>query len=290
MTVSRTVLVAAGTLGLCMLSYFAGAAQAREQVASASPQPLRVSESARPAERDRTETTQKARDDDPAAAPSLPPACPKPLPTARLHPSETIVAAADALPDLLREWDRGVAESLFDEDVDLDAIEAQLAWMRDKVGQCGAAAPMNSGTESSARFVFVCERGVVEAQFAASDPDAATVAQVRTGVRDAQPPQAVSEAGGRFTDLIETWNPDTFQSTFSENFREKLGEGMPDFAERLRDKLGTCEVGPVDLAGANSALFVLDCENGRRTMTVKLDDEQRISGLRVVPLRRDPRP
>ncbi len=287
MTGSRTVLVAAGTLGLCVLSYFAGAAQAQEQVQNASPRSSRLPESVRPAEPDRTVPRPSTHE---AAEPSLPPVCPKPLPSARLHPSETIVAAADALPDLLREWDRGVAESLFDEDVDLDAIEAQLTWMRDKVGQCGSAAPMHSGTESSARFVFVCERGVVEAQFAASDPDAATIAQARIGVRDAEPPRAVSDAGGRSTDLIETWDADTFESTFSDSFRERLGEGMPDFAERLRDKLGTCEVGPVDLAGANSALFVLDCENGRRTMTVKLDDERRISGLRAVPLRRDPRP
>jgi len=64
---------------------------------------------------------------------------------------------------------------------------------------------------------------------------------------------------------------------------------MPAFAERLRDELGTCEVGPLDLGGPTGALFVLDCEHGRRTMVVNVDDDHRIRGLRVVPLRRDPR-
>ena len=290
MTVSRPVLAAAGTLGLCVLSYLAGAAQARQEEMPARSRPAADGQSASAVRARELAPPAPGGGDVATPQPRLPPACPISPPSARLHPSETIVAAADAWPDLLREWDLGVAESLFDDDLDLDEVEAQLAWIRDNVGQCGSAAPMNSGNESSARFVFVCERGVVEAQFATSDPDATTVSQVRSGVRDIPPPEAVSDAGGRFTDLIDTWDPEAFESTFADSFREKLGEGMPDFAERLRDTLGKCAVGPVDLAGPNGALFVLDCENGRRTMTVKVNDEGRISGLRVVPLRRGPRP
>ncbi|MBV1857852.1 MAG: hypothetical protein KUG77_05520, partial [Nannocystaceae bacterium] len=62
----------------------------------------------------------------------------------------------------------------------------------------------------------------------------------------------------------------------------------PDFTEGLRDELGSCSVGPVDLASHSGALFVLDCDTGRRTMVVALDEQTRIRALRVVPLRRDP--
>ena len=63
---------------------------------------------------------------------------------------------------------------------------------------------------------------------------------------------------------------------------------MPNFTRGLREELGACAVGPVDLASQRGALFVLDCELGRRTMVVSLDEHDRIRGLRVTPLRRDP--
>lgn len=205
-----------------------------------------------------------------------------------LHPSAAVVAAADAFPDLLQRWDAGVAESLFGEDMDLERVRNQLAWMRERVGECGPPAPMASGTATSARFSFVCERGVVEALLGVADPEAETVSHMRTGVRDTAPPPRVHDAGSRYTALIEAWDPETFEHSFAQSFRDKLGDGMPEFTERLRDKLGACEIGPVDLASATGAVFVLDCEHGRRTIALELNDEDRIRALRVTPLRRDP--
>ncbi len=147
---------------------------------------------------------------------------------------------------------------------------------------------MGSGSASQGRFEYVCERGVVEAGFAVSDPDADSLAKMRCGVQDVEPPQAVSTAATNMVNLIESWDPDAFEDAFAEGFRAKLGAGMPDFAQRLRDELGACSVGPVDLASPHGALFVLDCEMGRRTMVVSVNDENQIKALRVVSLRRDP--
>ena len=286
MTVSRTVLAAVGTGVLCLLSYVAGARQrgptsfspaieadCAASGSSAQAQVRTVSSESSPTIVIRNETS---------------PECPTPREGARLHPSDTIVAAADALPDLLASWDAGVAETLFD-DVDLDALERKLAWMRDRVGRCGAPAPMGTGTESSARFSYVCEHGVLEAQFAAPDPDATTVSGMRSGIRDVAPSPEVTTAGETVTKLVEAWDPDTFEAAFADGFREKLGAKMPTFAEEVREELGACTLGPVDLGGPSGALFVLDCEHGRRTMMIDLDDDQRIRALKVVPLRRDPR-
>ena len=113
--------------------------------------------------------------------------------------------------------------------------------MRDQVGRCGAPAPMGTGTQSSARFSYVCERGVVEAQFAAPDPDATTVSGMRTGVRDLEPAPQVTAAGETVTDLLEDWDPDSFEAAFADSFREKLGENMPIFTKEVRETLGDCE-------------------------------------------------
>lgn len=201
--------------------------------------------------------------------------------------SETIRATADAFPDLLAGWDAGVAEDLFG-DADLKALEEKLAWMHDRVGRCGSATPMTSGSASSGRFSYVCERGVVEAGFMVSDPDEDSIAKMRAGVRDMEPPPEVSAAAKGVAELIESWDDTAFEQRFADGFRKKLGANMPNFANGLREELGACSVGPVDLASQHGALFVLDCELGRRTMVVSLDDQSRIRGLRVVPLRRDP--
>ena len=206
-----------------------------------------------------------------------------------LHTSETIRATADALPDLLAGWDTGVARDLFG-DADLEAIEEKLAWMHERVGRCNSGTPMTSGSASSGRFSYVCERGVLEAGFLVSDPDADSITNMRAGIRDLEPPAQVSAAAKDVTDLIDTWDDDAFEDRFAQSFRDKLGATMPSFTEGLREELGSCSVGPVDLASPDGALFVLDCELGRRTMVVSLDDENRIRALRVVPLRRDPSP
>ena len=272
---------------LCVLSYLAGASTRAAVPHDVPPQPACDETTAQESRGSRSAANER-----PTAAVPAPQAalrCPPPPDVStRLHPSDTIVAAADALPDLLATWDAGVAETLFD-DIELGALEQQLAWMHARVGRCGPPAPMGNATASSGRFAYVCEHGVVEASFAASDPSATSVARMRAGVRDAAPPAPVSAAGDTFAALIDDWNPDTFDAQFSNHFRAKLGEGMPDFARSLRDKLGACALGPVDLASSTGAVFVLDCDNGRRTMVVNLDEDQRIGGLKVVPLRRDPR-
>ncbi len=285
MNASSAVLVGAGAVTISVLSYVAGRAQAQGPASTdcasmpdVLPRPAVASAA----------TTEKRVVEMPSNTKPPPATCPKPEPNAaQLHPSDTIVAAADAFPDLLASWDAGVVATLFD-NVDLDGLERELAWMRERVGRCGPPTPMGNNSESRGRFAYVCEQGVLEAEFAASDPDATTVSGMRGGVRDVEPVPEVSNAGETFTTLIDAWDPDIFEARFSDRFREKLGANMPRFAERLREELGSCELGPVDLAGPTGALFVLDCEHGRRTMVIGLDEGQRISGLKVVPLRRDP--
>lgn len=279
---------ALGVLGLCGLAYFTGHMHGSSHSAAALPQQARSTD-AHPTPQPRRSTSLHSSETEPQspaakATPSFPNPAPPPQP---LHTSETIRATADALPDLLAAWDARVAEDLFG-DIDLDTLEKKLAWMHEQVGRCDAGTPMTSGNASQGRFSYVCERGVVEAGFSMSDPDASNIANMRAGVRDVDPPPEVSDAAADVVDLIEAWDDDAFEERFSDSFRDKLGASMPDFTEELRDELGSCSVGPVDLASHSGALFVLDCDTGRRTMVVALDEQHRIRALRVVPLRRDP--
>ena len=282
------MVVGVGGLAVCG-AFFGGALYGRQGPAARRATPECTSRGGTTSEPDARPVITRVVQAPTPSGPAQPRDCPPadPADTSSLRPSDTLTAAADAFPDLLAHWDAGVAEGLF-EGLDLERVQRQLAWMHDRVGDCGPPSPMGTGNESSARFAFVCERGVVEAGFGVSDPESDVITRMRTGVRDIAPPPEVTTAGSNYTNLIENWSADDFEAQFADSFREKLGEGMPGFSERLRDKLGKCSLGPVDLASATGALYVLDCEHGRRTMAVELNDENRIRALSIKPLRRDP--
>lgn len=277
--------ISAGALALCAVAYAWGRSDGSKSAASHTAPPMTAQRATPLAGRDAS-LQPRAASARPRQKPPPPAAILRP-PPAPLHTSETIRATADAFPDLLAAWDPGVAEDLFG-DADLQALEGKLAWMNERVGRCDSATPMTSGSASSGRFSYVCERGVVEAGFMVADPEDDSVTKMRAGVRDLEPPPEVSAAAEGVTDLIESWDDEAFEERFADGFRDELGANMPNFTKGLREELGACSVGPVDLASQHGALFVLDCELGRRTMVVSLDEQGLIRALRVVPLRRDP--
>lgn len=154
-------------------------------------------------------------------------------------------------------------------------MEESFVWLRASLGECGDGEPMVVRNESRARYIYPCERGHLEAEFAV-DADTGKIPGMLMGARGVPLEDAVRAAAEAVMRLFDAWDPELFHRTFN---AEKFDmEDTKELLVETRSEFGACTLGEPDLVSARGALIHLNCEQAVRLMKVELGplDDDRI--------------
>lgn len=194
-------------------------------------------------------------------------------------PSDVQLKVAQDFHALYGHWDQANYEALFaaPSPEQKNQLEERIEWFRNHLGDCGTGKPLTITDAESARFVYECEKGQLEAGFSL-DPQTLRVAGVAIGARNLEPEKVVHEAALNFVSLLQEWNLGLFELTFSKKYQP---EQVRRFLEDVRSNRGICRLGESDLVSARGGLFALNCEQATRLLRIELDDNDQITQYQI---------
>jgi hypothetical protein len=186
-------------------------------------------------------------------------------------PEQDTAAQAALVLALYRKWDADRFAAIFHDGADAFVLEDDLAWFRERLGECDAPEVLNVSDDDDVRWVYGCTGGELETQIEL-DGDR----RIRTlfiGAHGIEPPADVRAAAEVVLGMQRGWNDDVFASAFAETF--DIVETRT-YIEEFTATWGVCTLAGVDLAGERGGLLDVSCEQGPRLLKVQLGGDGKI--------------
>lgn len=208
--------------------------------------------------------------------------------TGALQPREPSAApglleGAEALGALLTHWTTPAYERAFSPDY-RDAFTEQAtarkleAW-RSLVGACRKASVSKATDAYTGTLELDCGAAALQLELRVAPWDDHPITSMRIlGATRLEPTPPVTTAAQAATNLLERWDAAAFERLFIPSTSARR---MRDFLARVSDAVGRCELGVPRFVEPNGATFVLQCERGRATMQLVVEEDGKIAGLAI---------
>lgn len=162
------------------------------------------------------------------------------------------------------DWDGDRLAALYNKSPDLVKEQAKLAWLHDRLGDCGAPELMWQLKLKRARFAAQCERG--ELEFFMRLDGKGRLVETLNGAVGVETPAPVAKAL-RDVVAVMPWT--------------KAGAGQFEWSKTIKSKwarkLGRCEITNVRSVTDSTARVDLRCDNGAALLKVVLNEDGTIN-------------
>ncbi len=195
---------------------------------------------------------------------------------AREHrPAADLVAAAEAVGDLLGRWDvdaytRTFSASYRDTGPEDASAETFRRWGA-LVGACAAPRARDLSEPRAGVLDLECARGTLELDLRVGPWAERPVTALRfVGARGIDEPVGVRDAATRALALMARWDVDEHGRLFADNLGVARIQG---FFHAVHAALGRCEIGALQHVRPRGASYTLTCERGSVLLQLSLDEQ-----------------
>lgn len=171
---------------------------------------------------------------------------------------------------LYNDWDGEKMAALHAKTPDLAEIQAELAWLHERLGDCGAPELMWKYKQTRGRFAAACERGELQISMRL-DRKGRLVGTLNGGVGIELPEQV-----GKAMHEVVSAMPWTREAAGKQPWGKALRKGWAR-------QLGRCELAAVRSVTDTTGRFDLRCENGSALLKLELGEDGSIAQVWLWP-------